>query len=205
MGKLSNFLPLDRRRALLAGVPLPDRTRGSALFADVSGFTELTSVLHHELGPRRGAEELVGHIDHVSSILIGEVHSHHGVVISFSGDGIACWFEEPDADTGAFLPVSAERAVRCGLRMQEAINRLQAFATPSGKRFPIGVKVAVTTGPARRFLVGDPETYVIEVLAGKTVDRLANAGTLAGRGEGIRRPGDDRDGVRLEWRPIGLT
>ena len=127
----------------------------------------------------------MGHIDHVSSILIGEVHSHHGVVISFSGDGIACWFEEPDADTGAFLPVSAERAVRCGLRMQEAINRLQAFATPSGKRFPIGVKVAVTTGPARRFLVGDPETYVIEVLAGNTIDRLANAGILAGRGEVI--------------------
>jgi class 3 adenylate cyclase len=36
---LSAYLPQDRRRALARGESLPDRTTGTALFADISGFT----------------------------------------------------------------------------------------------------------------------------------------------------------------------
>ena len=36
------YIPGDRRRALAAGVELPDRVHGAALFADISGFTPLT-------------------------------------------------------------------------------------------------------------------------------------------------------------------
>ncbi len=39
---LAVYLPIDRRRALARGATLPDRTRGAALFADISGFTPLT-------------------------------------------------------------------------------------------------------------------------------------------------------------------
>jgi class 3 adenylate cyclase len=39
---LHTYLPQDRLRALARGETLPDRTNGSALFADISGFTALT-------------------------------------------------------------------------------------------------------------------------------------------------------------------
>lgn len=43
MTALSAYIPQDRLRALAAGESLPDRTTGSALFADISGFTPLTT------------------------------------------------------------------------------------------------------------------------------------------------------------------
>ena len=50
------YLARDRRRALAGGFELPDRVRGAALFADISGFTPLTEALVVELGPQLGAE-----------------------------------------------------------------------------------------------------------------------------------------------------
>ena len=42
---LEIYLAQDRRRSLATGRPLPDRTHGTALFADISGFTPLTEML----------------------------------------------------------------------------------------------------------------------------------------------------------------
>jgi class 3 adenylate cyclase len=42
---LHTYLPQDRLRALERGETLPDRTTGSALFADISGLTALTEGL----------------------------------------------------------------------------------------------------------------------------------------------------------------
>lgn len=36
------YIPSDRRRALAAGVEMPNRVEGAAIFADISGFTPLT-------------------------------------------------------------------------------------------------------------------------------------------------------------------
>ena len=47
----------------------------------------------------------------------------------------------------------------------------------------LAVKVAVTSGPARRFVVGDPEIQLVDVLAGETLARVADAEHLAGRGD----------------------
>ena len=65
MEALGSYLATDRRRALANGKALPERDSGSALFADVSGFTALTEALAHSLGPRRGAEELSTHLNAV--------------------------------------------------------------------------------------------------------------------------------------------
>ena len=86
----SVYIPMDRRLALARGEPLPDRTHGAALFADISGFTPLTEALVRELGPQRGAEELTRHLNIVYDALIGELHSYGGCVIGFSGDAITC-------------------------------------------------------------------------------------------------------------------
>ena len=53
---LHTYLPQDRLRAVARGEALPDRTHGSVLFADISGFTSLTEGLRESLGAQRGAE-----------------------------------------------------------------------------------------------------------------------------------------------------
>src|SRR3970282_2094506 len=74
------YIPMDRRQALARGETLPDRTRGAALFADISGFTPLTEALARELGFERGAEELTRQLNQVYTALIDEVHHYGGSV-----------------------------------------------------------------------------------------------------------------------------
>jgi class 3 adenylate cyclase/tetratricopeptide (TPR) repeat protein len=166
---------MDRRQALGAGKDLPDRTQGTALFADISGFTPLTAALVEELGPQRGAEELIRQLNLVYGALIAELHLYRGSVIGFSGDAITCWL---DGDDGS-------RATACALAMQEAMEQFSAVETPSGTIVTLGVKVAAVTGPVRRFLVGDPKIQGLEALAGVTMDRMAAAEKQAERGEVI--------------------
>ncbi len=159
----SVYIPMDRRQALAHGQSLPDRVQGTALFADISGFTPLTEALARELGPQRGSEEITRHLNLVYDAVIAEVHGYGGSVIGFSGDAITCWF---DQDTGL-------RAVASGLAMQAAMARFAHVAVPSGKTMPLAVKTSIACGSARRFLVGNPEQWMVEVLAGQTLNRLA--------------------------------
>lgn len=173
MGLLSAYIPQDRRQAMAQKIELPDRAQGSAFFADISGFTPLTEALVKELGSRRGADELTKHLNSVYNALIAQVQHYQGSVIGFSGDAITCWFE---GDQGL-------RAISCGLAMQQAMAQFEHIATPAGNIVSLGMKVAVASGPARRFRVGDPHIQYIDVLAGVTVDRMAAAERQAQRGE----------------------
>jgi len=185
MESLSAFLPADRRRALSAGLPLPDRAVGAALFADISGFTPLTATLRRELGPRRGAEELIRHLDGVFSVLIESIQRYYGNVIGFSGDALTCWFDESDSGGAAAVANAATRATVCAFALQAEMARMKAITTPAGTAIPLGIKAAIAAGPARRFLAGDPQAYVIEVLAGATIDHMAAAEKLAESGQVI--------------------
>ncbi|MCI0647965.1 MAG: AAA family ATPase, partial [Chloroflexi bacterium] len=175
MHSLTAFIPMDRRQALARGDSLPDRTSGAALFADISGFTPLTNALVEELGPQRGPEELTRQLNRIYSALIAEVHRYRGSVIGFSGDAIMCWFEGQ--------PAATSRATACALEMQQVLGRLGDGVTPLGTAVPLAVKVAVTAGTGRRFLVGDPAVQQIEVVAGEVVNRAAAAEKVLQRGE----------------------
>ncbi|MBI3242469.1 MAG: tetratricopeptide repeat protein [Chloroflexi bacterium] len=176
---LSVYIPMDRRQALAKGVALPDRAYGAALFADVSGFTALTEALANELGPQRGAEELSRHLNLVYDALIAELHRYGGSAISFTGDAITCWFDGAETTT----QLATQRAVACGLAMQKAMGAFVEVTIPSGRTVSLAVKVAVATGPARRFVVGDPVIQVMDVLAGTTLDNLSATEKQAGKGE----------------------
>ena len=166
MSSLHTYIPQDRLRALLRSETLSERTTGTALFADISGFTPLTEKLTNELGPRRGSEELTRQINAVYDALITEVEKYGGSVISFAGDAITCWF---DQDTG-------QSAVAAALALQPIITAFpQEFS----------LKTAITSGAARRFVVGDSDIQLLDTLAGATVARLAVAEHLAARGETI--------------------
>jgi len=173
MDLLLAFIPEDRRLALAGGYELPDRATGSVLFADISGFTPLTAALAQELGVQRGAEEVLNQINPVYEAIIAELHRYGGSVMGFAGDSITCWL---DGDDGL-------RGVACALAMQAAMRPFATVYTPAGTLVHLAIKVAVTAGPARRFVVGDADIQLIDVLAGRTLDHVASAEKLAEKGE----------------------
>ena len=172
------YLPQDRLRALGRGEALPGRTTGSALFADVSGFTQLTEALRETLGARRGAEELTTHLGTVYTALIAQVECYGGSVITFAGDAILCWFDEAHGP-------AAPRATACAFALQEAMRAFAAIALPNGATTALTLKVAIATGLARRFVVGDPTINYLDALAGATVARTSTAEHHAQRGDVI--------------------
>jgi class 3 adenylate cyclase/tetratricopeptide (TPR) repeat protein len=177
-----SYIPIDRRQALARGERLPDRTSGAALFADISGFTPLTEALTRRLGPRYGAEELTRHLNRVYDALIDEVDRYGGSVISFSGDAITCWFDDgSQADPASRY--AALRATTCALAMQAAMKPLAVISLPDEETVKLAMKVAIASGPARRFLVGDEAIQLVDTLAGGTLVRMAVAEHHANQGE----------------------
>ena len=113
------------------------------------------------------------HLSNVYDALICELDRYGGSVIGFAGDAITCWL---DGDDGL-------RGTACALDMHRAMERFSAVAIPSGGTVSLGMKVAVAMGDARRFLIGDPQVQVRDVIAGSILDRLASAEHAAHRGE----------------------
>jgi class 3 adenylate cyclase/tetratricopeptide (TPR) repeat protein len=186
---LGSYVPEDRRWALATGYALPARTTGSALIADIAGFTAFTEVLRVTLGARRGADEVTRHLDAVYTALITKVQEQRGAVVSFAGDAITCWFDDREGAASA-------RAVSCAVAMQRAIRSLDAIEMPKRVGVAIGLKVAVASGEAMRFLVGDPTSQVFDVLSGSAVrraaaaEKLARPGSVLLDGQTVRALGD---------------
>ncbi len=179
------YIPIDRRLALAEGRELPERTRGAALFADISGFTPLTEMLADSLGPKRGAEELTRYLNLVYDALITELHRYGGCVLAFSGDAITCWFDRFPADPDPGVPerVPTLRATAAALAMQAVMGQFQDLELPGGGQVSLAMKAAVAAGPVRRFVVGDPDLTLLDVVAGRTLDSLAAAEHQAEKGE----------------------
>jgi len=183
---LSTYIPQDRLRALACGESLPDRTTGSALFADISGFTPLTEALCDLLGSRQGAEELTRHLDAVYTALIAEIEQYGGSVLGFAGDAVTCWFDEQLEWAGSAQPSDgspSRRAAACAFALQRAMRPSSAIALPNGSTIGLALKVTVASGPIRRFVVGDPAVHFLDALAGATVTRTSTAEHLARPGE----------------------
>jgi hypothetical protein len=91
-------------------------------------------------------------------------------------------------------------------------NDMQVFThipLPSGNSISLTMKVAVATGSARRFVVGNPAIQLLDVMAGATLSRIAIAEHLAQPGEVI---GDQPTAAALdgkakvrEWRADQIT
>ena len=206
MESLYAYIPTDRRYALAQGSALPDRTTGAALFADISGFTPLTEALVLALGPQRGAEELTGWLNKIYDALVAQIESYRGSVISFSGDAMTCWFED-GAQEYIIPPArspSALRATACALAIQQTMQQFAQADIPGAGIVSLAIKVVVTVGSARRFLIGDPTIQLVDTLAGETLYRLATGEHNADRGEvlldeaAVATLGEEID--VLEWR-----
>lgn len=190
---LSSFIPMDRRHALARGATLPDRMSGAVLCVDISGFTALTEALVRNFGPQRGAEELTAILNRVYERLTSEVDRYGGSVITFSGDAFTCWFDDPTyrndfAARAPLHPPALLRAATCATELQQRVAQFEQISLPDGSAVELAVKIALASGSARRFLVGDPQFHRIEVIAGATLDRLATIEHLARPGEIILSP-----------------
>ena len=168
------YLPPDRLQTLAAGVNLPLAADGSVLFADISGFTPVTESLRVTLGRRRGAEELTSHLNRVYDALIAAVELYNGSIIGFAGDAITCWFGGES---------TALRAVACGFALLDAMSPVAQIALPDGGTLELGLKVVISSGETKRFVVGEPDIQLIDAIAGMTVTRLAIGEALVKRGE----------------------
>ncbi len=172
------YIPMDRRQAMAHGTTLPERSRGAALFADISGFVPLAEALTLVHGARYGAEELTRHLNQIYDALIAPVNNYGGSVIYFSGDAITCWFGEwENSDSPAARAVSAAR------KIQNAIQKLAPVVLPERQPITFGVKISVTSGDVQRFVVGEPQVQLQDTLSGQMIDRLASAEGLIRRGE----------------------
>ena len=185
MESLYAYIPTDRRVALAQGSELPDRTSGAALFADISGFTPLTEALVRALGPQRGAEELSRWLNKIYDAFITEVDNYRGSVLAFSGDAITCWFDDQGDENLKSKPEAstAFRATTCALAIQQTMQQFSQVEVSGAGNATLAIKVVVTVGPARRFLIGDPSIQLIDVLAGETIYRLAYGEHLTKQGE----------------------
>ncbi|HTH12777.1 MAG TPA: adenylate/guanylate cyclase domain-containing protein, partial [Spirochaetia bacterium] len=173
MPEFSSFIPQDRRRALAEGRSLDGETTGTALLADISGFTPLSEEYSQEFGAHRGAEEVTLRLNTFFDLMVQTINTHEGTVISFSGDALTCWFDE---DEGF-------RALTCALEIQKTFQQFPKLKTPGGREFELGVKIALANGPARRFLVGEPDIQVMDLMAGDVFQRMARIEQRLEKGE----------------------
>lgn len=167
------YIPPDRRNAIATGQELPSQMDGTALWADLSGFTSLTEALVAKHGARQGVEELASRLNQIYTAIIEPVESHGGSVIDFSGDAINCWFDADDST----------RAIAAAQAIQIAFQPFEQLQLSTSEKISLGIKIAIARGPVRRIRVGNPTIQYIDVLTGITIDHLGIAGNLARTGE----------------------
>ena len=189
------YIPPDRRNAIAAEKDLPTQMEGCALWADLSGFTALTEALVTKLGPRHGADELAIHLNRIYTAIIEPVETRGGSVIDFSGDAINCWF---DADDGT-------QAIAAAQAMQIAFQPFKQLQLSIHEHISLGIKVAIASGPVRRFQVGNPIIQYIDVITGITIDHLAAIGNMARTGEILLDEAVSFPYLIREWRSDSET
>lgn len=124
------------------------RVPAAVLFSDIRGFTTLSEKL--------SAEETVSFLRAYHELMVEVIYRHGGTVDKFIGDGIMVTFGTPQP-----APDDAERAVRCALDMQRALEQMNAQSTlkvQMGIGIDFGDVIAGNIGSASRLeytVIGD--------------------------------------------------
>jgi class 3 adenylate cyclase/tetratricopeptide (TPR) repeat protein len=151
----------------LADDPLREAwtAEGTAVFADVSGFTKLSEALAQK--GREGAEQITDAIEKVFGELLGVAYDRGGTLLKFGGDALLLWFEGDD---------HAVRACGAAARMREALAGVGAIELP-GVSLQLRISQGVHTGTFDFFSVGTSHHELLAV--GPEWTRLASAETCA--------------------------
>lgn len=171
--RLSSYIAVDRRIALIRSEELVSKSAGTTLFVDISGYTKLTEAFVTEHGTLQGADRMTHWLNQVYDCLIEQIHRFGGSVVGFSGDAMTCWL---DGDTGL-------RACAASVAMRRAIVLLSKECLKEENVGAIGIKVSLATGDGQRLCVGDPKYRLYDLLAGRILEHAAKGEGLAGRDE----------------------
>jgi class 3 adenylate cyclase len=171
-GAASSSSPSSRAEPAPPVAPSPasrahkaERRHLTVMFVDLVGSTALAS--------RLDPEEMREVIGAYQDTIAGEVLRFEGHVAKFMGDGVLAYFGWPRAHEDA-----AERAVRAGLAVTEAVARLRA---PTGSS--LATRIGIATGlVVVGDLVGEAEAQE-QAVVGETPN-------LAARLQALARPGD---------------
>jgi class 3 adenylate cyclase len=135
-----------------------ERREVTIMFADLSGFTALST----KLAP----EELMAVTNTYHALMVEAVEATGGYVNQFVGDAVMAIWGAPLAD-----PDHAASAARAALRVVESVMRAKAEADARGMP-GYAVKVGLNTGPAVVGNVGAPKRYNYTAV-GETVNIAA--------------------------------
>eukprot|EP00045_Choanoeca_perplexa_P016908 m.235101 g.235101 ORF g.235101 m.235101 type:complete len:1667 (-) comp17397_c0_seq3:36-5036(-) len=141
--QLHKFL-LSRDPETETDEPTSSTSQGAVLFADASGFTQLTQTLtsKHALGDKEGAEELCKILNDFFAKMIAITDTYGGDVVKFSGDAISVvWYVDADeakrsndyiCDT---LEKAALRACACSEHIHMVLDNYVAVSEEKMKQY----------------------------------------------------------------------
>ena len=119
---------------------------GTALFADVSGFTTMTERFSREIG-REGAEEITSIVHDILKVMNGIAVRYGGDLLQFAGDAVLSFYQGKD---------HAARACRAAWEMQQAMGEQFARVETSLGAFPLRMSIGLGSGDVFLATLGVP-------------------------------------------------
>ncbi len=116
---------------------------GSAVFADISGFTQLSEQLARK-GGREGAEQITDTIGGSFASILKVAYEKGASLLKFGGDALLLWFQGDD---------HATRACAAAMRMRHALDDVGRIELP-GAKVTLQMSQGVHTGSFHFFAVG---------------------------------------------------
>jgi len=168
---LKKYLPKEILKILMKNdfLSKPFFLEGTTIFADISGFTQLSEELN-KLG-REGAEILTNTLNFYFDNLISIIYKNGGDIMRFAGDAITAFFPK-DLE---------ENALFSSIEIQNFFKENEIARTSFGE-FSIKIKIGIATGRHTLMILGE-EPFFDYVFAGIPVDKAAEAEHNALAGE----------------------
>jgi len=175
---LTSFSPKIRARLLERArhgkLPLGgEKSEVTILVADIRGFTRLAAGMD--------AEDVVEMLNAYFGPLVEAIFGHDGTVDKFGGDSVLAVFGSPEPDVAQH-----EKAVRAGLALQAAVERVSAGRAGRGE-ICCQLGVGIHCGEVLHGFVGSTDRMEFTVI-GDAVNRAARYCDGAGPGEVLISP-----------------
>ncbi|MDT4909410.1 MAG: hypothetical protein QOI69_2651 [Pseudonocardiales bacterium] len=156
----------------------PDRehrsVRGTCVFADIAGFTNLTERLATR--GKAGAEEMAELLNGAFDELLTAAYDYGANLIKWGGDAVLLLFDGPH---------HPQRAARAAWGMQEAMRRVGKLQTSCGV-IRLGISIGVHTGDVDFILVGSRHRELI--VTGPAATATTRMEKIARRGQIVLSP-----------------
>jgi len=128
---------------------------GTALFADVSGFTTMTERFSRELVGHEGAEGITVIVNSVLEVMNGIAIRYGGDLLQFAGDAALSFYQGDE---------HAARACRAAWEMQQAMSEQFARVETELGEFPLRMSIGLGSGYIFAASLGTPDSVEYAVM-----------------------------------------